>query len=185
MKKIIIITAVSLFFASTLITLSMAASDSHGSSHNMTADDGHNASHDMDAHGSNENSHQMSATDGMSHGVNNGNAMHSSMVGDYHFSYELIDMREKMKGMAGMPAMKSTHHMMLFIKSADGHMAKNAKVGYLVENPDGTTQKIMTMGMGEGFGGDVDFAAKGVYTIKVKAVAGEEKIVDTFKYEVK
>ncbi len=96
-------------------------------------------------------------------------------------------MREKVKGMKNMPAMKATHHLMLFIKSHDDHeaIAEGGTVGYLVKNPDGTTQKKMTMAMGGGFGADLDFGAKGVYTIKIKALAEGNKLVDTFNYEVK
>ncbi|MBF0259007.1 MAG: hypothetical protein HQK62_09235 [Desulfamplus sp.] len=177
MKKTLMITAISLFIAISLSTFSMAASDSHGTSHDMKAHDSKDSSHDM------AGTEEMNINHSMSNGGNE--AIHSSMVGNYHFNYELIDMREKMKGMKNMPEMKATHHMMLFIKSGIGKMPENTQVGYLVENPDGTIQKVMAMGMGDGFGGDVNFAEKGIYTIKIKAIAGEEKLMDMFKYEVK
>ncbi|SLM31381.1 conserved exported hypothetical protein [Desulfamplus magnetovallimortis] len=170
MKNNILITATALIMALSFSPLSMASSS------------GHDASHGTDSH----KTHDMSEnTATMNHGAHSGEAMHSSMVGKYHFTYELIDMRKKMKEMENMPEMKATHHMMLFIKSHEGKAPEKAMVGFLIQNPDGTTQKIMAMGMGDGFGADVDFGKTGIYKIKVKAMAGEEKLLDTFEYEVK
>ena len=59
------------------------------------------------------------------------------------------------------------------------------KVGYLVVGPDGRKQKVMAMAMKEAFGADVDFTAKGPYTIKIKALIGNAKLLDKFTYEVK
>lgn len=173
MKKAIIATVISLSLTFTLSALSLASS-SHGSSHKT-------AVHETDG----QKSHDMAASGAMDHSMHKGNKIHSSMVGEYHFNYELIDMREKLKGMKNIPAMKATHHMMLSIKSHQGHMLEKAKVGFFVKNPDGTSQKLMAMAMGGGFGADADFKAKGIYTIKVKAIAGDEKLLDTFEYEIK
>ena len=57
-------------------------------------------------------------------------------------------------------------------------------MGYLVKGPDGSTQKLMTMGMQGAYGADLNFKAKGTYTVKMKAVTGEKKLLDTFTYEV-
>lgn len=170
MKKIIMTTTVSVLLAFGISTLSLAES-THGSSH------------DMDTH----KIHDMSTSGTMAHDMATGHKMHVSMVGKYHFDYELTDIREKLKGMKNMPETKPTHHMMVSIKSHGDHthIFENGKVGFFIQNPDGTIQKIMAMGMGSGFGGDVNFKEKGVYTIKVKAVAGEEKLMDAFEYEVK
>ncbi len=150
-----------------------------------------NKKHDMSGH----DSHDMTKSETMNHDemdhgktAYNGNheeAMHTSMVGNHHFTYDLIDMREKMKGMKDMPEMKATHHMMVYIKSHDGHALEKAMVGYYVTNPDGTTQKTMAMGMGDGFGADLDFSQKGTYGIKVKAVSEAGQLMDQFEYEVK
>ncbi len=111
-----------------------------------------------------------------------GHKIHKSMVDGHHFSYELIDMREKMKD---MPEMKDTHHLMMHVKDAAGKMVDKAKVGFMIQNPDGSSQKKMAMGMGGGFGADVNLEKKGVYKIKTKVVAGEKKLMDAFEYEVK
>ncbi len=120
-----------------------------------------------------------------SHHGHGGADIHTSMVDGRHFSYELIDMREKMKGMKNMPEMKDTHHLMVHVKDAAGQKVDKAKVGFLIENPDGSTQKKMAMGMAGGFGADVNLEKKGVYTIKTKVMAGETKLMDSFEYEVK
>ncbi len=119
------------------------------------------------------------------HHGHGGDKIHMSMVEGHHFSYELIDMREKMKDMKNMPEMKDTHHLMMHIKDAAGQKVDKAKVGYMIQNPDGSTRKKMAMGMAGGFGADVNLGEKGVYKIKTKVVAGEKKLMDAFEYEVK
>jgi hypothetical protein len=41
------------------------------------------------------------------------------------------------------------------------------------------------MAMSGGFGADVNFKAKGVYTIMVKVMAGDKNLMDKFEHEVK
>ena len=81
--------------------------------------------------------------------------------------------------------MEATHHMMVYIKSHDGSPLDKAMVGYYVTNPDGSIQKTMAMGMGHGFGADLDFSQKGTYTIKMKAVSDDDKLIDRFEFQVK
>jgi len=111
--------------------------------------------------------------------------IHESKVDDFGLRYELIDMAAKMKEMPDMPEMKMTHHLMVFVKDAQGHAVTQAKVGYLIQGPDKSKQKTMCMAMSGGFGADVNFKAKGVYTVMVKVIAGDKKMKDTFEYEVK
>jgi hypothetical protein len=84
-----------------------------------------------------------------------------------------------------MKGMTKTHHLMVFVQAPDGKAVTEAKAGYLVENPDGTDQKLMTMAMSEGFGADVNLQAQGMYTIKTKVVASNKQLMDSFRYEVK
>lgn len=179
MKKIIIITAFCLLGALAFVPFTLAASSSH-SGHSMdTINSEAVEDKTMDAHGS----HDMTSENGQtSHG---GETIHSSMVEGYHLTYKLIDMAAKMKGMKNMPEMKATHHLMLFIQSHGGEAMKTATVGFLIENPDGTLQKKMSMAMASGYGADVELAQAGTYTIKIKALAGKNKIVDQFEYESK
>lgn len=123
--------------------------------------------------------------DQMDHAAHRGPNIHNSNVDGYSLAYHLIDMREKMKDMENMPEMKATHHMMVYVTGPDGAVLAQAKVGYLVEGPDGHKQRLMAMGMSDGFGADVDFKASGTYTVKTKAVANDTTLLDQFTYEVK
>ena len=176
MKKSLIITAICLSLVMASEGLILAASSSHAE-HSMGAETGNKimAGHETSSH----------AMDTSAHG---GRMIHSSMVNGYALTYELIDMKEKikaMKGMKNMPEMKATHHLMMFVKKHDGVNITDAMVGYLVKNPDGTLQKAMTMGMSGGYGADVDLSQAGTYIIKVKALAEKNKLVDEFQYEIK
>ena len=122
---------------------------------------------------------------GMDHSGHRGPNIHNSMVDGHHLAYHLIDMREKMKDMENMPEMKATHHMMVYVTAPDGTPIGQAKVGYLVEGPDGAKQRLMAMGMNDGFGADVDFKAPGAYIVRTKTVANGATLLDEFTYEVK
>ena len=120
----------------------------------------------------------------MNHG-NTGKEIHTSHKGDYTFDYQLIDMTEnikKMKNMPGMSNMTGTHHLMVDV-TGSGDM-KNAKVGFVITDPDGKKNKVMAMGMNTGFGADVNMMKKGEYNIKTKFVSGEKKILDEFTYHI-
>jgi hypothetical protein len=121
----------------------------------------------------------------MDHAGHRGPNIHNSSVDGYGLAYHLINLRDKMKDMENMPEMQATHHMMVYIVSPDGTPLARAKVGYLVEGPDGSKQKLMAMGMQDGFGADVDFQAPGAYTVKTKAVANGTTLLDAFTYEVR
>lgn len=113
---------------------------------------------------------------------------HKSMVDGYHFKYKLIDMREKLKKMKNAEHIKATHHLMVYVSMMHGdhEMAvTEGKVGYLLVTPDGTKSTAMAMGMGGGFGADINLAKKGDYTIKTKVVAGGKKLIDSFNHTVK
>ena len=128
--------------------------------------------------------HDMDQMDQMDHSGHRGPNVHNAMVDGHHLAYHLIDMRDKMKDMENMPEMKATHHMMVYVTGPDGAVLAQAKVGYLVVGPDGQQQKLMAMGMSDGFGADVDFGTPGAYTVRTKAVAGDTTLMDEFTYEV-
>ena len=138
------------------------------------------ASHDAD-HGN--MNHEMTAGHemAMDHGDNGfGMKIHTSVQDGYTIEYRLIDMKEKLKG---MPQMKDTHHLMVFVKDPHGAHVNNAKVGYLIEEEgSGATQKKMAMGMNNGFGADVTLNKGHHYKIKAKMLAGEKMLMDEFKY---
>ena len=90
-----------------------------------------------------------------------------------------------MKDMEGAKKTGQTHHLMVYVMDSQSRPVLDAKLGYLVEGPDGAKQKLMAMGMQGAYGANVDFLKKGVYTIKVKCVTGDKKLFDRFSYEVK
>jgi len=126
-----------------------------------------------------------SATDHSGHvGVN----IHESVIEGYRFAYHLIDIKERpdtMKEMKGKKEADTTHHLMVYVMDPDGHAVEAGKLGYLVEGPDGTKQKLMTMGMQGAYGANVNFKTKGTYTVKTKFLIGDKKLLDSFSYEVK
>ncbi len=111
--------------------------------------------------------------------------IHESTVDGYKFMYELIDMKDKMKNMKNMPADMKSHHLMVYVRDSHGHKLGKAKVGYLVKGPGKSEQKAMCMGMGGGFGSDVNLSEKGTYTVITKVASGDKKLMDKFDYEVK
>jgi hypothetical protein len=113
-----------------------------------------------------------------------GKMIRKTIVDGYDISFRLIDMKERMKGMAGMENMSMTHHLMVFIKNPQGLDIKEAKVGYLVKGPKNSSRKAMAMGMKSGFGADMNFKEKGTYTISTKVLAGGKKLTDRFIYNV-
>ena len=129
--------------------------------------------------------HDMDQMEQMDHSAHRGPNVHNSMVDGHHLAYHLIDMREKMQDMENMPEMKATHHMMVYVTGPDGAVLAQAQVGYLVVGPDGQQQRLMAMGMSDGYGADVDFRAPGAYTVRTKAVANGTTLRDEFTYEVK
>ena len=126
-----------------------------------------------------------SATD---HSGHLGVKIHESAIEGYRFAYHLIDIRkgpEEMKDMKGSKEADMTHHLMVYVLDPDGRPVEEAKLGYLVEDPDGAKQKLMTMGMQGAYGANVNFKNKGTYTVKTKFLAGDKKLLDGFSYEVK
>lgn len=110
----------------------------------------------------------------MDHSQHMGEKIHESKVESYQFAYHLLNMEDR-----------ATHHMMVYIMAPDGGKVEDAKVGFLVNGPDGTKQKMMAMGMQGAYGCDLDFKQKGTYTVKMKAVTADKKFMDEFTYEVK
>jgi hypothetical protein len=125
---------------------------------------------------------------GIDHSGHIGAVVHESTIEGFSFAYHLIDLRkdaDEMKDMEGAKEADQTHHLMVYVMDSQGRSVQDAKLGYLVEGPDGAKQKLMAMGMQGAFGANVDFSKKGVYTIKVKCVTGDKKLFDRFSFEVK
>ena len=114
--------------------------------------------------------------------------IHESTIEGYGFAYHLIDIQkgaEEMKDMKGSKEADTTHHLMVYVNDPDGNGVEAAKLGYLVEGPDGVKQKLMTMGMQGAYGANVNFEVKGTYTVKTKFVVGDKKLFGSFSYQVK
>ncbi len=114
-----------------------------------------------------------------------GKMIRETSVDGYELTYRLIDIREEMEETADKPEVSATHHLMLFIKSPDGQPVTSAKVGFLIEGAQKADQKVMAMGMGQGFGADIHLGGTGGYTIKSKAVFDGRQLIDSFDYTVK
>ena len=117
-----------------------------------------------------------------------GIVIHESEIEGYRFAYHLIDIQkgtEEMKEMKGSKEADMTHHLMVYVMDPDGLAVEEAKLGYLVEGPDGAKQKLMTMGMQGAYGANVNLKNKGMYTVKTKFLVGDKKLLDKFSYEVK
>ena len=124
----------------------------------------------------------------MDHSGHVGVVIHESTIEGYGFAYHLIDIRKgtaEMKDMKGSKEADMTHHLMVYIMDPKGRAVEGAKLGYLVEGPDGAKQKLMTMGMQNAYGANVNFKNKGTYTVKTKFLIGDKKLLDRFSYEVK
>jgi hypothetical protein len=99
--------------------------------------------------------------------------IHTSTVDGFSFAYHLVDLPGRQE-----------HHLMVYVTSPDGDPVEEARIGYLVEGPDGSKQKVMAMGMKTAFGADVNLTLKGNYTVKTKALVGNKKLLDKFTYAV-
>jgi hypothetical protein len=118
----------------------------------------------------------------MTHAVQKGQLIRETKVDGYTLVYHLIDMKSLMPNMADMAG---TYHLMVSITDPKGLAVDKATVGYLVKGPDGSVQKVMTMGMADGFGANVHLMAGNNYTITAKAVTQDgTKLLDTFTFSL-
>jgi hypothetical protein len=125
---------------------------------------------------------------GIDHSGHVGDMIHESTVDGYRFAYHLIDIQknpQQMHDMKDSKGSEKTHHLMVYVMDPDGQAVQQAKLGYLVEGPNGAKQKLMAMGMQGAYGANVDFRSKGSYTIKTKIVTGDKKLFDRFSHEVR
>lgn len=137
-----------------------------------------------------DDDHDMNSSDKI------GELFHESMQKRYMLSYYLMDLRDQGDDKAadnssgdhashGEKQMDKPYHIMVYIMDKDHEPVTEAKVGFLIKNNAGETQKIMAMYMSEGFGITADMKVKGVYEIVVKAVVEDITLMDRFSYEIK
>ena len=137
-----------------------------------------------------DDSHDMDSSDKI------GELFHESMQNGYMLSYYLMDLRNQGDEKAaddssgdhtshGEKQMDKPHHIMVYIMDQDHEPVTEAKVGFMIKNDAGETQKIMAMYMSKGFGITADMKAKGMYEIAVKAVVDDVALMDRFNHEMK
>ncbi|MCF8027221.1 MAG: hypothetical protein K9K81_02565 [Desulfobacteraceae bacterium] len=111
-----------------------------------------------------------------------GETIHQAAVNNHELTYELIDMRQALKEHGSDS--EATHHLMVFIRDQNGDAVTGAKTGFLIQGPDGKQQRVMAMGMADGYGADVSLDPPGTYTIRTKAVAGGKTLLHSFDHVV-
>jgi hypothetical protein len=123
-----------------------------------------------------------------------GNMIHQAKLEGFSLHYHLLSWKERnilMKGMEGMamPGVdlsgKATHHLLLYLQGVDGKSIPSAKVGFKITASDGSAQTTLTMEMQGGYGADVVMPTHGKYVVKLKAVLGEQVLVDEFTFTLK
>lgn len=102
--------------------------------------------------------------------------------GGYKFTFDLIDMKEKMKSM-DMKGM--THHLMVFVEDKSGKKVTDAKVKYKVFAPSKLMSETMAMAMNDGYGADVSMSEKGKYGVACLVVMGEKQELVKVYFRVK
>jgi len=121
----------------------------------------------------------------MDHGA--GKMIHTKIVDGVKVTFRLINLKERMKGMAMPAGMKDTHHLMImFTDAKTGKMLSEGEVKVKIAGPDKSEQVKTMMGMSGGFGSDVNLSAKGKYGIMTKFLLKDGTVRSSkFWYEVK
>lgn len=123
-----------------------------------------------------------------------GAMIRQTKVEGYFLHYHLLNWKERnllMKGMEGMdmPGLdrsgKATHHLLLYLRGADGKRNPPAKVGFQITAPDGSVQKTLTMVMQGGYGADVVLPVKGAYQIRTKMNLDTAILSEEFSFDLK
>ncbi|MDD2335797.1 MAG: hypothetical protein PHD01_04380 [Geobacteraceae bacterium] len=127
------------------------------------------------------------AEHGSSGTMSMGKMIHTETVDGVKATFRLIDLKERMKGMAMPAGMKDTHHLMImFTDAKTGKMLSEGEVKVKIVGPDKTEQVKTMMGMSGGFGSDVNLSVKGKYGIMTKFLLKGGKVMSSkFWYEVK
>lgn len=110
----------------------------------------------------------------MDHSTHTGKRIHESRVQDFRLAYHLLE----------LPG-NNYHHLMVYIIDEQGNSVTKATVGYLIEGPSDSKQKVMAESMGTAFGGNVNFNKSGNYIVRTKAVFDDVKLLDEFSFDIK
>lgn len=126
------------------------------------------------------------AMHGSGHGdmMTQGKVAHEETIDGVKATFEVIDMREQMKGMAGM---KETHHVMVtFTDAKTGKKITEGAVKIKIQGPDKSEVTKDLKGMQGHFGADFTMVKKGKYGVMAKFKLKDGKVNSArFWYEVK
>jgi hypothetical protein len=123
-----------------------------------------------------------------------GDLIHESVVDGYVLAYHFMDLRDQKTDIHDMSKMDKSHadkkmdkphHLMVYIMDKDHKPVLSGKVGFVIKDAGGRSQKAMGMFMSRGFGITADMKDRGIYTIIAKAVLGDKQLMDRFEYEIK
>ena len=113
-------------------------------------------------------------------------AAHEEVINGVKATFEVLDMREQMKG--SIPkGMKETHHVMvIFTDVKSGKKITEGEVKVKIQGPDKAEQTKDLMGMQGHFGADFTLSQKGKYGVMCKFQLKDGKVgVAKFWYTVK
>lgn len=125
-----------------------------------------------------------------------GDLIHESFVDGYMLAYHSLDLRnpksdgmdkatmDRTRAMTNKEMVKP-YHLMVYIMDKNHKLVLKGNVGFLIKDPEGNSQKAMGLYMSRGFGTTADMKKKGTYNITMKAMLGDNRIMDNFKYEMK
>jgi hypothetical protein len=116
-----------------------------------------------------------------------GKVAHEEVIDGIKATFEVLDMREQMKGAAMPKGMKETHHVMVaFTDAKSGKKITEGEVKVKIQGPDKAEQTRELMGMQGHFGADFNLAKKGKYGIMAKFKLKDGAVKSArFWYEVK
>jgi hypothetical protein len=103
--------------------------------------------------------------------------------GGYVFKFDLIDMKERMKGM-DMDMGGMTHHLMVSVEDESGKKITDANVKYKVFSPGGKESETMAMVMSGAYGADISMSEKGKHGIACLVKIGDKKELVKIQYEM-
>ncbi|MBT3175849.1 MAG: hypothetical protein HOG03_16450 [Desulfobacula sp.] len=112
-----------------------------------------------------------------------GDLINESVVDGYFLSTYFLDLRTQDTG--GSAQNDKPHHIMVYITDKNHTPVIKGKVGFLIKDSQGKTQKSMGMIMNDGFGTTADMKKKGIYKIMTKTVLADKKFMNSFDYEIR
>ena len=116
-----------------------------------------------------------------------GKVAHEEIIDGVKATFEVLDMREQMKGMTMPKGMQETHHVMVsFTDVKSGRKLTEGEVKVKIQGPDKAETTKDLMGMQGHFGADFNLSKPGKYGIMAKFKLKDGKVRQAkFWYSVK